>query len=94
MLITLIIFFAINIIFISCNKNKNIITFLYSALRKTENITTKYDNINLRFFTNQSEKTKIWYSNYIIENIKNLNLFSFPNFNCTYKIYGKIMILY
>ena len=68
------------------NKDENIITFRRYSGRKTTNITTRYGNINFRF---DSNRTNISIAYYIIENIKNLNLFSFPDFNCKYEIYGK-----
>jgi hypothetical protein len=47
------------------------------AMRKTENMITKYDDICIQFDYNYDNKTDMWYSFYIVENNKHLNLFFF-----------------
>ena len=89
MLNTLFLFLSITCMIITNNIEENIITYRYLPRRKIENIPTKYGNINLQFDYKRDQKTDIYYFFYIIENIKNLNLFSFPDFNCTYELYGE-----
>ena len=90
MLKTLIFFLSIISISITISSNleENIITFRRYSMRKTENITTKYNNISIQFDSKYDKKNDMWYYIYIIENLKNLNLFSFPDLNCTYELYG------
>ena len=89
MLKTLLLFSSIIIVIIANNIEENIITFRRFAMRKTENIPTKYGNINIQFDSKYNNKNDSGYCFYLIENIRNLNLFSFPDFNCTYELYGK-----
>ena len=76
-------------IYIASNIEENIITFKRLSGRKTQNISTKYGKINLRFDSYYDNITDTKYAFYLIENIKNLNLFSFPDLNCSYEIFGK-----
>ena len=76
-------------IYIASNIEENIITFKRLSGRKTQNISTKYGKINLRFDSYYDNITDTKYAFYLIENIKNLNLFSFPDLNCSYEILGK-----
>ena len=90
MLKTLLFFLSIISISITISNNleENIITFRRYSMRKTENITTKYNNISIQFDSKYDKINDMWYYIYVIENLKNLNLFSFPNLNCTYELYG------
>ena len=90
MLKTLLFFLSIISISITISNNleANIITFRRYSMRKTENITTKYNNISIQFDSKYDKKNDMWYYIYVIENLKNLNLFSFPDLNCTYELYG------
>ena len=89
MLKTLFLFLLIFSFIIVNNKEENIRTFRRHEMRKTENITIKQDNISIQFDSKYDNKTDMWYYFYIIENIKNLNSFSFPDLNCTYELYGR-----
>ena len=75
--------------YIASNSEENIITFRRWSGRKTQNISTKYGKINLRFDSYYDNITDTYYAFYLIENIKNLNLFSFPDLNCSYEIFEK-----
>ena len=73
-----------------CHINKeNMIKIPDFGFLKALNITTKYGDINFQFQISTNDKTDHLDAFYITENLKNLNLFSFPNINCTYKLYGK-----
>ena len=76
-------------IYIASNSEENIITFRRWSGRKTLNISTKYGKINLRFDSYYDNITDTKNAFYLIENIKNLNLFSFPDLNCSYEIFEK-----
>lgn len=74
-------FFSILINFIICNNDVNIITIL-DYPKKTQYIPTRLGPIIFQFYFD--------YEGYcFIDNLTNLNLFTFPNYNCTYEIYGK-----
>ena len=61
---------------------------IINANNLEENITTKYNNISIQFDSKYDKKNDMRYYIYVIENLKNLNLFSFPDLNCTYELYG------
>lgn len=73
--------FSLIKILITCNKIENIIEILYLP-RKSQNISTKHGPITFQIYYDFNT-----YCN--IDGIKDLNLFSFPNYNCTYKLYGE-----
>ena len=66
---------------IICDNQENIIIIPYHPMRRPENISTKYGQIPMQIS---------FYDDgyFYINNIKNLNLFSFPDYNCTYELYG------
>ena len=67
---------------IFCNNKEDIIEIPHYGTRRPKNISTKNGPLTLQIYDD-------WDKYCLIDDIKNLNLFSFPNYNCTYKLYGK-----
>ena len=74
-------FFSILIYFSKSTNDINIIRII-DYPKKTQYIPTRLGPISFQFYFD--------YEGYcFIDNLTNLNLFTFPNYNCTYEIYGK-----